>query len=953
MSALAQRDETWLFNECAKKPANVAARAQLARLLIKQSRHDDALDVLRDGLKVARSPDLLLELAICQTRTKDFAAAAATLRDAERLAPGHSRLPILKGELADAAGDLREAEAIFAADSAAYPGDPTRTLRWAKALIKLGRQREAIDALDAGLSFSPEAVGLLVERAALLRQDGRFEAARGDIETLSRVSPGHFRIPILTGELAEATGQFVEAEAVYARDVEAHPADPTRRMRWIRVLGRLSRPDQAIAVLSDGLELNPDAVGLLIERAALLKSVGRIDDAQADVDAVMRLQPGHSRLPALRAGLAEAALDYAAAEAIYARDAREHPGDSARRIRWSRALGRLGRRREALACLTVDPQTDTFELAVERAIQFRVAGFWGKAREELAALEARRPGDRRLVTLRADLASAMNDPAEAERLYAASAAENPLDPGAQIRWARALGRQGRDAEAAEVLAAALERRPDAEELLIEQCEALLSGDDAVAAARAIDRLEAAHPYTSKLAGMRARQATLSGDLDGASEAFRRDAERFPDDPSRRLRWLRSLRNAGKIETAIDVLRAIPSRSVADEQLLVECLLDCGRWAEAEQVLEVWPPGGRQSDAVRLRFEMTLAFLRQDYPLAMRLARAALETAPNDAKSAAWLALAAANMFDDALAWETLLLVPSNPAGGAPRLDGHRFRHLFGQIVNELRLNPEDTRALAAALREGDEALLRAAAGRAAADASGLGPAVGLLLALSRTGRLARARRCSSGTSRIPRTLHQYWDRDPPPEIRYLMDRAASVNRDLEYKSWDDQSARAFLGTLSNPEPLKAYSVARHAAMRADILRLALLSSEGGVYLDADDYCAAPLSTLIEGADGLVSYQEFLGTVGNNFVAASPGHPVVTQALEEATAATLQGAGESLWLATGPGLLTRHVASHIARRADGDFAADVRIWDLPAFRRVVYAARSARYKRAGKHWAATY
>ncbi|GLK80411.1 tetratricopeptide repeat protein [Methylopila turkensis] len=951
---MAQRDETWLFNECARKPANVVARAQLARLLIKQSRHDDALDVLRDGLKVAQSPDLLLELAICQTRRKEFAAAAATLRDAERLAPGHFRLPILRGELADAAGDLREAEAIFAADSAAHPGDPTRTLRWAKTLIKLGRQREAIDALDAGLGFSPESVGLLVERAALLRQDGRFEEARADIETLRRVSPGHFRIPILTGELAEATGQFVEAEAVYGRDVEAHPTDPTRRMRWIRVLGRLSRPEKAIAALSDGLELNPDAVGLLIERAALLKSVGRIDEAQADVDAVMRLQPGHSRLPALRAGLAEAALDYAAAEAIYARDAREHPGDPARRIRWSRALGRLGRRREALACLTVDPQADTFELAVERAIQYRVAGFWGKARDELAALEARRPGDRRLVTLRAELAGAMNDPAEAERLCAASAAENPLDPGAQIRWARALGRQGRDAEAAEVLAAALERRPDAEELLIERCEALLSGDDPIALAQAIDRLEAAHPCTSKLAGMRARQAAHSGDLDGASEAFRRDAERFPDDPSRRLRWLRSLRNAGKIETAIDALRALPSRSVADEQLLVECLLDCGRWTEAEQVLEVWAPGGRQSDAVRLRCEMTLAFLRQDYPLAMRLARAGLDAAPNDAKCAAWLALAAAYMFDDALAWETLLLVPSNPAGGAPRLDGHRFRHLFGQIVNELRLNPEDTRALAAALRQGDEALLRSAAALAAADASGLGPAIGLLLALSRTGRLARARSIPSGASgRIPRTLHQYWDRDPPPEIRYLMERAGGVNRDLKHKRWDDASARAFLGTLSNPEPLKAYSVARHAAMRADILRLALLSSEGGVYLDADDYCAAPLATLIEGADGLVSYQEFLGTVGNNFVAAPPGHPIVTRALEEATAATLQGAGESLWLATGPGLLTRHVASHIARHAESDFAADVRIWDLAAFRRVVYAARSARYKRAGKHWAATY
>ena len=97
------------------------------------------------------------------------------------------------------------------------------------------------------------------------------------------------------------------------------------------------------------------------------------------------------------------------------------------------------------------------------------------------------------------------------------------------------------------------------------------------------------------------------------------------------------------------------------------------------------------------------------------------------------------------------------------------------------------------------------------------------------------------------------------------------------------------------------------AQKSDILRLAVLGKEGGWYVDADDRCVAPLSTLAAGRAGFVAYQEEFSTLGNNVMGAAPGHPIITIALENAIEALAQGDTDIVWLSTGPGLLTRSFA----------------------------------------------
>ena len=163
------------------------------------------------------------------------------------------------------------------------------------------------------------------------------------------------------------------------------------------------------------------------------------------------------------------------------------------------------------------------------------------------------------------------------------------------------------------------------------------------------------------------------------------------------------------------------------------------------------------------------------------------------------------------------------------------------------------------------------------------------------------------------------------------------------------TARRYLAALDRPGPLKAYRQARHVAVRADIFRLALLLAEGGVYLDPDDRCAAPIETLLPVGADAVFYQERIGSIGNNFLAAAPGHPLIGAALDEAVRAVLEGAAETAWLATGPGMLSRVVAAAIARDPSLHLPSGVYVVPLNVFCKTIRPGRRVSYKIGPRHW----
>jgi mannosyltransferase OCH1-like enzyme len=174
--------------------------------------------------------------------------------------------------------------------------------------------------------------------------------------------------------------------------------------------------------------------------------------------------------------------------------------------------------------------------------------------------------------------------------------------------------------------------------------------------------------------------------------------------------------------------------------------------------------------------------------------------------------------------------------------------------------------------------------------------------------------------------------------------------DHEFILFDDVSARNFIASHFAEDVLQAYVQARHPAQKADIFRLAFLLASGGFYVDADDRCLAPISSVVPAGAEFVSYQEDFGTLANNFLGAVPRHPVIRRALELGVLALNRGDNDTLWLATGPGLLTRAFAQVVSERADLEsWLERTIVLERWHFHRAVAEHCRLQYKRSNMHW----
>ncbi|MDF2097292.1 hypothetical protein [Aquibaculum arenosum] len=117
----------------------------------------------------------------------------------------------------------------------------------------------------------------------------------------------------------------------------------------------------------------------------------------------------------------------------------------------------------------------------------------------------------------------------------------------------------------------------------------------------------------------------------------------------------------------------------------------------------------------------------------------------------------------------------------------------------------------------------------------------------------------------------------------------------------------------------------------------------------DDVCVSSLAPLAEPGLRMVLRQEWEGALGNNFIAATPGHPMLSDALEEASEETLHGGNESIWLRTGPGVLTRACARFMVRIGPQNLSRDHRVLLNGELSRYVAIHRPLSYKLDKRNW----
>ena len=214
---------------------------------------------------------------------------------------------------------------------------------------------------------------------------------------------------------------------------------------------------------------------------------------------------------------------------------------------------------------------------------------------------------------------------------------------------------------------------------------------------------------------------------------------------------------------------------------------------------------------------------------------------------------------------------------------------------------------------------------------------------------AKLATCKRETAAISKQVSQYWDSaDPPDDVISLM--SSWQHDQYEYQRYNDQSAWDFIKKHFDDRVLRAFEIAAHPTLRADLLRLAVLSVVGGIWGDADDRCCGSLEMITEPGFDLILLQEDIGTIGNNFIAAAPQHPFIQYALSVVTNNILERDGDSIWFISGPGALTLafcHFYRNQLRQLS--IPEGVRLIDTYTFSRTVAQHLPLAYKHQGSHW----
>jgi tetratricopeptide (TPR) repeat protein len=926
---------------------------------------------------------------------QDHGGASLDVR-ASAPADGDADALLRLGQRAEQRGELAAAASHYAAAAAAAPDAPWPRLALGSALRRLARLDDAESELRRAAAHAPTGFQALLElgHCAHARGDpaaalGQFEAAgardpanpwppvyagdmlrrlgRRDAATAAyrraADGPARFAAELGLGHAAREAGEPAAALAHYLAAAEADPANPWPHVYAGDELRRLRRMAEAEAAYRRAGEHGPARVPVLLGLGHCARALGDATAALALFTAASESDPGDP-WPKLYVGETLQAQDcLPEAEAAYRRALAADPRHAPSAL----ALGLLARQRGDRATAA-----DCFERAsrfdpaltpawLELATELRDQGEGGKALALLGALFAREPGNVAAGIALARAQRQADAAAAAHATLSAVVAAAPADVDARIELASLELRLSRPGRATALLEQVVADAPESCRALEQLAELSRLGRDFSRARalllRAIDA-EPANPWPRiGLSQVLADLGRLAEALAALDEAETRLAAAAPGRAAVAARRVELLRRAGHWEAALRVARRSRAAWPLSFPLWVQSFLielPVGGADAVAACLDAAPAGGAEEQARLHHLRGQAAEAAWNLDAAAEHYGAALALAPDDA----WvhMDLARAHMLRlDAVAARAHLLASARLQAGTARLEGRSpnvSQTHYGQILDEYDLEPEGLAALAA-LRALPPAERIAPTLALARRLPGFTPAaVALLVSLRQAGLLAPAASLAGAVPPIPPRIAMFWnDPAPPDDVLALMRTWAEQHPGHVLHRFDDAAAAAFLADAFAPDVLAAYRRAREPAMKADLFRLAWLYASGGWYVDADDRCHAPLPGLAPAGAGLVAYQEDLGTLANDVLGAVPQHPVLGRALDLAVGAVLRGDQDVLWLATGPGLLTRAFAATLAESRLGvrGWLAHVAVLDRSALFRAVAVHCFVGYKASARHW----
>jgi tetratricopeptide (TPR) repeat protein len=853
-------------------------------------------------------------------------------------------------------GRLDEAAAAY---RAVVTKDPGHIYGWrglGMAARERGDHAEALEHFRKAAALAPENTLMLHDLAAGLRELGRLDEAAESFRAVVTKDPGHVHGWRGLGLVARERGDHAEALAHFRKAAALDPTQIWTVQDVAAELQKLGRPDEAEPLLKSLVDSCPNSADALLAYAFGIRHRTSASDHIRTLEKTVELEPRHPGAQLALANEYSGAWRLGEAEALYDALLAEDGNNF-----WAvMGKGQIARRRG---------EGDVARKAFEDAMALPGAPIWGtiafcdelveagrfdEARNALRAAMSRHPAEPALLLQLGNLERAAGELAAASAAFASAAALNPHQPQAEIELAAEDIRLGQAGPAVTRLTKLVSRDPRSGQAWEALANVLRQIDDERGAVACRRKAVALDP--SNL-GSHLQLALGLERLGQPREAERVLATcdlRFGPLPETQVLRAEILQSRGDYPAAHALLKQAAAKFPSHFDLWfhhVSLLIHFGAFDEARRAADAPPHCSRREQVRVSMLQGQIAAARWDLDQAYSCFNHAAEFYATDSGIHHTASLTALLRLDlDATQAHLESSVRNDPT--------HRFLHAgnwktsqthIGQLLDEYRIDETALSQLRDCLRQDDpvealEALVVEFPDYTPA-------AINFLIALRRKGLLDRPGDSSPGERLIPPRITQYWDDNIPPDVEALCDGWRDMHPDYRYVRFSKADARRYLQEMGPTGALAAFDRAKEAAMKADLFRLAVLYHEGGYYIDADDRCLAPIPTIDPGDRSMIVYQEDLGTVANDFIGVVPHHPVIAHALSAAREAIERGDTDMLWLATGPGLLTRCLVAHLAGHRQ-DRLKNMYILERHDLFKAVAIHCAAAYKHTPKHWSRT-
>ncbi|HYD69456.1 tetratricopeptide repeat protein [Azospirillum sp.] len=571
-------------------PAHTAAaRSNLAKLLFDEGDFDTAI-ALWEEARVAEgaSAAIFVNLGQAYLARGDLEEARAVFTAAREREPDNGAALRGLAECALAEGDLDAAQELASRTLDAAPDDARTYLVVAAAHRALGRDGEALKALEAGLRRAAQSLPLhqALWRHLMARRD--YEGALRRAAQAAQDKPQEIEYRLMVADTLHAQNRFDVCRTVLE---EARAVDRERGgMALIRFLEGRDEWEAALAEARALLEADPDAVrhyGLVAEA---LYRMERYDEAEAVLRQGVACDPHRLSINRQLVGQLLAQERYDAAVAV-ARDFLARQKQAPRYALCLEALERANRRDEALVLaeefLAAEPDSLIARQAVARIAE--------QERQPERALEVLRqggallPGNLRLnVTLIAllvrqerydeaqGLAQRLLDrfgqvpeavlvavtvlveagrEDEAEAALKQAVAEHPRHRGLWGVWYELLRRRHRDAEANALLEESLTRFPDANENFVWVVREKMRHSDLDGAEKVVGRWERRKPEDWGPQFAHLLIAEKRRDFKRLGQIAHRLGKRWPNEPAILARLSQAASECNQLKRAVELARA--------------------------------------------------------------------------------------------------------------------------------------------------------------------------------------------------------------------------------------------------------------------------------------------------------------------------------------------------------------------------------------------------------------